>query len=332
MSEQPTMRLAIRAALTEEMRADPEMIIMGEVVTVRGGTTYVLEGMVAEFGTERMLETPVSENAILGSALGAALAGMRMVPEIFSADFLFATGNEIWNDISKWRYQHRFEAPIHLVVRAPNGSPHAGAGPEHSQSMEAYLAHSAGLTVVSPSTANEAHELMHQALHLGDPVVYLEHRRLYDQTDDLAFPPMEPIKLGVPAQYTSGNDVTIVAWAWMFQEALQAAKRLRERGVGVDLFSLHTVKPFDFAPIAASIARTGKLLVVEEGPRSGGLAGELIAHAYEAVGDKLHLAKRLTMPDVISPFSPALETPLVPDAGRVLETVDMMLAPSKVAR
>ncbi len=330
MSQQPTMRLAIRAALREAMREDPEMVLLGEVVASRGGTTYVLEGLVDEFGSERVRETPVSENAIVSTSLGAALAGMRMVPEIFSADFLFATGNEIWNDMAKWRYQHRYRDPIYLVVRAPNGSAHLGSGPEHSQSIEAYLAHGPGLTVVSPSTALEGAELMRQSLKLGDPVVFLEHRRLYDHRDDPAFSPAEPIRLGTPAEYASGGDVTVVGWAWAFQEALRATARLRERGVGVDLFSLHTVRPLDFEPIAASIARTGRLLVVEEAPKSVGLAAELMARAIETVGSQRVDARRLTMPDVIGPFSPALETPLVPDAPKIVEAVEMMLSGARV--
>ncbi|MHB0871430.1 MAG: alpha-ketoacid dehydrogenase subunit beta [Chloroflexota bacterium] len=325
MSEQPTLRQALRSVLRGALLEDPEMVIMGEVIASRGGSTYVLEGVADELGRDRILETPVSENAIAGASFGAALAGMTVVAEIFAADFLFATGNEVWNDMAKWRYQHRWEAPIRLVVRAPMGSNHGCQGPEHTQCMEAYLAHSPGLTVVVPSTVAEGAELMRQSLGLGDPVIFLEHRRLYDHRDDPASPALTDIRLGTPTQYSRGDDVTIVAWGWMLQEALRATARLRERGFAVDLFSLHTLRPLDFQPIRESLARTGRLIVVEEAPRTLGVGAELVARGYESANGRPIDACRVTMPDVIIPFSPAIETPLIPDAEDVLQAAEQMI-------
>lgn len=326
MSDQPTLRLALRSVLRKALIEDPNMVIMGEVIASRGGSTYVLEGVADELGRDRILETPVSENALAGASLGAALAGMTVVVEIFASDFLFATGNEIWNDMAKWRYQHRYEDPIRLVVRTPTGANHMGQGPEHTQCVDAYLAHAAGLTVVMPSTVAEGAELLRQSIRLGDPVVYLEHRRLYDHRDDPGIPPLTEVRVGAPTQYSRGDDVTIVGWGWMFQEALRATRRLQDRGLGVDLFSLHTLKPLDFDPIKASLARTGRLIVVEEAPKTIGVGAELLARAYETADGRPVVARRVTMPDVIIPFSPALETPLVPDVEDILKAVDEVTA------
>lgn len=331
MSERPTFREAIRAALRDEMLANQDMVMLGEVLAYQGGSTYVAEGLADELGRKRILETPVSENAIVGSAFGAALAGMTVMAEIFSSDFLFAVGQEVWNDMAKWRYQHRYRDPLRLVVRGPMGSAHVGQGPEHTQCPEAYLAHGPGLTVVAPSTAREAGELMRQALGLGDPVIFLEHRRLYDLTDDPSLVPDAPIQLGTAARYAVGSDVTVVAWAWMFQEALQAVARLEQQGVGVDLFSLHTPGPLNFEPIGASVARTGRLVVVEEAPQTLGFGAELVARAHEASAGRPIATRRVAMPDVVSPFSPALETPLVPDAERIFRVVWELVAGAKLA-
>src|SRR5262245_51437487 len=180
MSEPITVRSAIAQVLRDEMREDEDLIVLGEIVATSGGIARVTTGLVDEFGPARVVETPISENIIVGAGLGGALAGRHMVVEVFSADMLLAAGSEVINDIAKWRYQHRWQQPLHLVLRMPMGIGQPWAGPEHSQCIEGYLIRTAGLTVVAPGSVLEAAGALRSSIRLGDPVVFLEHRRLYD--------------------------------------------------------------------------------------------------------------------------------------------------------
>ena len=313
-----SMRTAIAQVLADEMRDDPDLLIVGEIVATSGGIARVTTGLVDRFGPGRVVETPISENIIVGAGLGGALAGRHMVVEVFSADMLLAAGSEVVNDIAKWRYQHRWEGPLNLVLRMPMGIGQTFAGPEHSQCIEGYLLRTAGLTVVAPGSVLEAAGALRSSIRLGDPVVFLEHRRLYDTTaavtpEDVA---AAETPLGEAVIVRPGSDLTLVAWAWMRRVAERAAEELARRGVSVEIVDPLTIKPMDLATIAASVAKTGRLLVVEEAPRTGSVGAWIIAEvAREGCADTL------TMPDVPLPFSNELADGVVPDERDVVEKV-----------
>jgi pyruvate/2-oxoglutarate/acetoin dehydrogenase E1 component len=321
MSEPITMRAAIAQVLHDEMRDDPDLIIMGEIVATSGGIARVTTGLVDEFGPGRVVETPISENILVGAGLGGALAGRHMVVEIFSADMLFAAGSEVINDIAKWRYQHRWKDPINLVLRMPMGIGQPFAGPEHSQCIEGYLLRTAGLTVVAPGSVLDAAGTLRSAIRLGDPVVFLEHRRLYDTSaivspGDIAD---AEVPLGQATVVRDGSDLTIVAWSWMRLLAEQAAETLADDGIAVEIVDPITIKPLDHATITASVAKTGRLLVVEEAPYAGSVASSIIAEVAREVTLAPGSADALTMPDVPLPFDNDLANSVVPSVPDIVE-------------
>jgi pyruvate/2-oxoglutarate/acetoin dehydrogenase E1 component len=318
MSDRMTLRAAITDVLREEMRADPDMMIVGEIVATSGGIARVTTGLVDEFGPLRVVETPISENMIVGAGLGGALAGRHMVVEVFAADMLFTAGSEVINDIPKWRYQHRWEAPINLVLRMPMGIGQPFAGPEHSQCIEGYLLRTAGLTVIAPGTPWDGAELLRAAIRLGDPVVFLEHRRLYD------LPMTVPAdgggvtaSIGKGCVARTGDAITVVAWSWMRNLAEEAASRLSADGIEVEIIDPRTLKPLDFELITASVGKTGRLLVVEEAPRSGCVGDSIIARTIAEVDLPRGGADVLTMPDVPLPFDDRLAYDVVPTSQRI---------------
>jgi pyruvate/2-oxoglutarate/acetoin dehydrogenase E1 component len=244
-----------------------------------------------------------------------------MVVEVFSADMLLAAGSEVINDIAKWRYQHRWERPLNLVLRMPMGIGQTYAGPEHSQCIEGYLLRTAGLTVVAPGSVLEAAGALRASIRLGDPVVFLEHRRLYDTTapvtpEDVA---AAETPLGEAAIVRPGSDVTIVAWAWMRRVAERAASELEEHGVSAEIVDPVTIKPMDLVTIAASVAKTGRLLVVEEAPGAGSVGAWIVAETLRKVAVEPGCAETLTMPDVPLPFSNELADGVVPGERDVVE-------------
>jgi pyruvate/2-oxoglutarate/acetoin dehydrogenase E1 component len=321
MSEPITVRKAIAQVLRDEMREDEDVVVLGEIVATSGGIARVTTGLVDEFGPARVVETPISENIIVGAGLGGALAGRHMVVEVFSADMLLAAGSEVINDIAKWRYQHRWQQPLHLVLRMPMGIGQPWAGPEHSQCIEGYLIRTAGLTVVAPGSVLEAAGALRASLRLGDPVVFLEHRRLYDTGADVTEEAIAAADtpLGRASVVRSGDDLTIVAWSWMRHEAELAAETLAEQGVSVELVDPITIKPLDYATICASVGRTGRLLVVEEAPRTGSVGDTIIAEVVREVGVERGNVATLTMPDVPLPFANPLADAIVPDADAIVE-------------
>jgi pyruvate/2-oxoglutarate/acetoin dehydrogenase E1 component len=327
MSEPITVRQAIAQVLREEMRADPDVIVLGEIVATSGGIARVTTGLVDEFGPARVVETPISENIIVGAGLGGALAGRRMVVEVFSADMLLAAGSEVINDIAKWRYQHRWDAPLHLVLRMPMGIGQTFAGPEHSQCIEGYLLRTAGLTVVAPGAVLETAGALRAAIRLGDPVVFLEHRRLYDAAEPVGAAAVSAAEtpLGEAVVVRPGEDLTLVAWAWMRRVAEQAAGALAAEGVSVEIVDPLTIKPMDLATICRSVARTKRLLVVEEAPRAGSVGAWIVAEVAREVELARGAADTLTMPDVPLPFSNALADAVVPDARAVTARVLAMV-------
>jgi pyruvate/2-oxoglutarate/acetoin dehydrogenase E1 component len=311
-----TTRAALTAVIAGELRASRETVFMGE--TVRGlGASGVASGLYDEFGPDQVIETPVSENGIFGAALGLALAGFRPIVEIYSADFLLTVANEIINDMSKWRHQHTTPSALPITIRGCMGAT-SGLGPEHSQSMEAYFHHAPGLTIVVPGTAIDAAGLLRSAIRSSDPVLFLEHRQIYDLLDDVPTNTTFTTPIGTADVVRSGSDVTIVAWGWMRHQASIASDQLAKQKISVELIDPRTIRPMDWDAIQRSVDKTSRLLVVEEAPRTGSVAAEILARVTEKNRERPPHVARLTMPDAIHPYSPEMETAILPTAGDVV--------------
>jgi len=323
MSDTTTFRNAIRETIFSELQADDDLITLGENFHFTGSTfSQVMRPKFVEaFGEARVLETPVSENAIVESAFGAALAGTPVIAEVYSSDFMYTVGNEIMNDLSKWRYKHRFEDPINLVLRAPVGT-HVGGGggPEHSQCPESNFHSNPGLTIVVPGDIHDAVGLLRSALASGNPTLYFEHRQLYDREAELDLDriPKTEVPIGEAKVVERGRDVTVVAWGLMRHRAAQAAADLSD--VSVELVDPRTVKPMDYQTIQASVEKTGSLVVAEESPRTGSIGGEVVSRLVE--GDYQMDAERVTMPDVPHPYPPELEREVIPSFEDIAAAIE----------
>jgi len=315
-----TYREALNRVLATEMKRDQRVLLLGETVATASGATRVTAGLAAEFGP-RVIETPVSENMLVGAALGGALGGMTMVVEVYSADFLLAAASELLNDIAKWRYQHRWAAPLRLVLRMCSGNGGISAGPEHSQCIEGYLHHAPGLTILAPSSVRDAAGGLRAALRSPNPVVFLEHRRLYDMRAEVTDEELDSLEVGIgrSAIVREGRDVTVVAWSWMRSLVERAAEALASEGVDVEIVDPVTIKPMDYDTIRASVEKTGHLLVVEESPRAGSVAATIVAEVVTAgVSARVSM---LTMPDVPHPYAPGLEALPIPNVDAVVREV-----------
>lgn len=319
-----TMRRSITAALHEVMEAHSDAIMLGEALDTRGGAAEITYGFLERYGSSRVIETPISENALTGMALGAAVAGLRVIAEIYSADFLVCAGSEVVNDIAKWRYQHQWEKPLRLVLRMPSGSAGRWSGPEHTQSIEGILNNVPGLRVVVPSNAADARRALVEVVEVGDPVIFLEHRSLYDvptnREEGFGSAPVLPGRV-----VHEGDAVTIVAWGAMQRVVRGATQALADEGIFVDLIDPVTVKPMNHRLIHDSVARTSRLLVVDEGPRTGSVAGELIIRALEDAPRPPQSFRRLNFPDVHHPFDPRLEAALLPSEDLVVASVKTLI-------
>jgi pyruvate/2-oxoglutarate/acetoin dehydrogenase E1 component len=317
-------RGALTLALREEMERDERVIVLGETVR-SGGAAGVTAGLWDQFGSERVIETPVSENGIFGAALGLALAGLRPVVEIYSADFLLAVANEVMNDIAKWRVQHgRPDEPLPIVIRGCMAATE-GLGPEHSQSMEPFFLHAPGLQLVTPSTPANALSSMRAALASPTPTLVFEHRKVYELVDEVTPSELATPAVGAGEFVRRGEDVTVVAWGWMRHEAVRACEVLAARGVDADLVDLLWTRPLDLAPIIESVSRTGTLVVVEEAFVTGSVGAEILARVGEALPSVPLRLRRIAMPDVIHPYDARLERSILPAAEHVVAGVSSLL-------
>ncbi|WP_324911378.1 alpha-ketoacid dehydrogenase subunit beta [Baekduia sp.] len=309
-----TMKAALTEVLGQELARSSDVLVLGE--TIRdGGAAGVAAGLFERFGSRQVIETPVSENAIFGAVLGLALSGFTPIVEIYSADFLLAVANEVVNDIPKWRQQQGRGGALPIVIRGCMGA-NGGLGPEHSQAMEPYLHHTPGLTVVTPGTPADAAGLLRSAIASPDPVVFLEHRRLYDVAGPVPTDPGHRVPLGRAELVAEGDDLTVVAWGWMRTEAVLAVEALAREDITADLIDPRTISPIDWDPILASVERTGRLLVAEETPITGSVGAEIVARVVERSSRPVQVA-RVAMPDAIHPYSAAMERELLPTAEDV---------------
>jgi pyruvate/2-oxoglutarate/acetoin dehydrogenase E1 component len=323
--QEMTYAEAVRLALREEMQRDPRVFLMGEDIGIYGGAFGVTRGLFEEFGEERVRDTPISEAAIAGAAIGAALTGMRPVAEFQFSDFMAIAMDQIVNQGAKLRFMFGGKAEVPVVFRAPLGSG-TGAAAQHSQSLEAWFAHVPGLKVVLPSTPADAKGLLVAAIRDPNPVIVLEHKVLYKQKGMVPVGEYE-IPLGRAEIKRSGKDVTIVALSIMVSRALAVADRLAQEGIEAEVIDPRTLRPLDDAPIIASVRKTGRVLIVHEAVQSGGFGGEIAARiaASEAFYYLDAPILRLGGAEVPIPYHPILERSATPQEEDIYQALLRLL-------
>ena len=311
---------AINRTLAEAMRADERVLVLGEDVA-EGGPYTATAGLAEEFGAERVVNTPISEAAITGVAIGAAQAGLRPVLEIMFVDFLTLALDQLVNAAAKAHFMSGGQLTVPLVLRTQGGAGHRGAA-QHSQSLESWLAHVPGLKVVMPSRAADAAGLLASAIADPNPVVFVECKTLYFRKEDVP-EPLGPVPLGRAAVVREGGDVTVVALSRLVPEALAAAERLAaEDGIEVDVIDPRTLVPLDVETIVASVERTGRLVVAHEAVVHGGFGAEVAVRAQEAAFDYLDAPiARVGAPFAPVPFSGPLEDAYLPGADEIVAAV-----------
>lgn len=318
-----TYAQAVGQALKEEMRNDDNVILYGEDVAEFGNIFGITRGMLEEFGPERVMNTPISETAIIGSAIGAATVGLRPCVELMYADFTLVAFNEIYHNVAKWRYLHGPEYKLPLVIRAAMGSSF-GAGGEHSNCIETLFMHAPGLTIVSPSTAYDAKGLLKSAIRSDNPVLFFEHKQLYQTKEEI---PEEEytIPLGLADVKREGTDVTIIAISLMVKKALEAAEILAEKGISAEVVDPRTIAPFDKETVFESIRKTHRAVVVEESHKTGGLGAEIAAMLQEELYDELDgPVVRVASLDVPLPYNIEMELHSIPNAEKIVAAVESL--------
>ncbi|MCX7893161.1 MAG: alpha-ketoacid dehydrogenase subunit beta [Burkholderiales bacterium] len=309
---------AAATALAEAMRADSRVVALGEDVG-RGGIFGQYRGLAREFGPARVIDTPISEAAIMGAAVGMALAGARPVVEMRVADFALCAMDELVNQAAKARYMFGGQGRVPLVARLPIGVWTASAA-QHSQSLEAWFAHIPGLVVVTPATAEDNYLLLRAAIACGDPVVYMEHKELWPLPGDVR--PGGSAALGRATVLREGRDATLVAWSRTVHAALAAADTLAKRGVSVEVVDLRTIWPWDRETVLGSAAKTGRLLVAHEAVQAAGFGAEIAATAAETLGIPV---ARLGGPRIPVGYAPTLEAEARIDAAAIAARLADML-------
>ncbi len=312
---------AIREALSEEMRADPTVFLLGEDIGIYGGAFGVTKGLVQEFGEERVRDTPLSEHVITGAAAGAALTGMRPVVEIMFSDFLTIAMEQLANQAAKSRYQFGGQASVPMVLRTAGGSG-TGAAEQHSQSLEAWVCHVPGLKVVIPSTPADAKGLLKSAIRDPNPVVFIEQKLLYRQKGPVAEPGADTeIPLGVADVKRQGGDLTVVTYGRMVPRCLDAAAKLAGEGIDTEVIDIRTLVPLDKRCIIESVKKTGRVMVVHEACQTAGYGAEIAAVIADSDAF-FHLdapIRRVAGLDVPIPYNPQLEAAVVPTLDKIME-------------
>jgi acetoin:2,6-dichlorophenolindophenol oxidoreductase subunit beta len=323
--QEMTYAEAVRAALREEMQKDPRVFLMGEDIGIYGGAFGVTRGLYEEFGEKRVRDTPISEAVIAGSAIGAALTGMRPVAEFQFSDFMAIGMDQIVNQGAKLRFMFGGKAEVPVVFRAPLGSG-TGAAAQHSQSLEAWFAHVPGLKVVLPSTPADAKGLLVAAIHDLNPVIFLEHKVLYREKGMVPTGGYE-IPLGVADIKRQGSDLTIIALSIMVPKALAAARRLAEEGTEAEVIDPRTLRPLDVDTLVNSARKTGRVLIVHEAVLSGGFGGEIAARI--ASSDAFYYLDapimRLGGAEAPIPYNPVLEKRATPQEEDVYQAAKALM-------
>lgn len=310
---------AIRLAMLEEMERDPRVFVLGEDVATYGGAFRVTQGFLEKFGRERVIDTPISESAIVGAAIGAALMGQRPIAEMQFIDFISCAFDMLVNYAAKSRY--RWAAGVPIVVRGPCGGGVHG-GPFHSQNPEAFFMNVPGLKIVAPATPSDAKGLMTAAIRDPDPVLYLEHKFLYRRIKEDVPEGELIVPIGKARLAREGRHVSIVTYAAMLHVALEAAETLAKDGIDVEVLDLRTLLPLDEEAILATARKTGKVLVLHEATRTGGPGGEISALISERAFEHLDApVVRLAAPDTPVPYAPTLEEFFLPNALKAAKAV-----------
>ncbi|HET6173247.1 MAG TPA: alpha-ketoacid dehydrogenase subunit beta [Gaiellales bacterium] len=315
---------AITSSLAAAMRADERVFVLGEDVA-EGGPYTATAGLAEEFGTARVIDTPISEAAITGVAIGAAQSGLRPVLEIMFIDFITLALDQLVNGAAKAHFMSGGQLTVPMVLRTQGGAGYRG-GAQHSQSLESWLTHVPGLKVVMPSSPADAAGLLAAAIADPNPVVFIENKTLYFRRGEVGEPPV-PVPIGRAATLRSGRDVTIVALSRLVHDALEAAERLAaEDGIEAEIIDPRTLVPLDLEAIVASVQRTGRLVIAHEAVRHGGFSAEIAAQVGEVAFDSLDAPiARVGAPFAPIPLSPPLEDAYLPGAGEIVAAVRAML-------
>jgi pyruvate dehydrogenase E1 component beta subunit len=319
-----TMREAISQALWEEMERDERVFIMGEEVGVWGGTYAVTRGFYDHFGAKRVRDTPISEAAIVGSAIGAALTGLRPIAELMTINFAFAAMEHVVNEAAKLHYMFGGQFLLPLVIRTPGGGGRQLAA-THSQTPDAIFAHFPGLTVVAPGTPEDAKGMLKSAIRSDNPILYIENATSYQMRGEV--PEDEyTTPLGKAKIQRAGSDVTVITYSKMLNFSQQAAEQLAEEGVDVEIVDLRSLRPLDMGPVLESFKKTNRAVIVEEGWRSYGVGAEVAARLYEEAIDYVDAPiKRVAQKEVPLPYNRELEQMALPQVEDIVKAVKEVL-------
>ena len=315
---------AIRQGIWEEMERDSSVFVLGEDVGIYGGAFKLTEGLLERFGEDRVVDTPISESAIVGAAIGAALMGMRPIAEMQFADFISCAFDQITNFAAKCRY--RWGAGVPMVIRGPSGGGIHG-GPYHSQNPEMHYVHTPGLKVVAPSTVYDAKGLIKSAIRDEDPVVYFEHKFLYRRLKEELPEGDWTVPIGKADIKRAGSDISVITYGAMVHLALEAAATLANDGIELEVVDLRTLVPLDKERVLDSVKKTSKVILLHEDVRTGGLAGELAAIIAEEAFEYLDgPIMRITAPDTPVPYSPPLEEFFLPKTSDIVRVARQLAA------
>jgi pyruvate dehydrogenase E1 component beta subunit len=316
-----TYRDALNLALKEEMRRDPSVVLWGEDVALYEGSFKVTRGLLTEFGEERVKDTPISENTIVGVAIGAAMGGLRPVAELMTVNFALLAMDQIINHMTKIRYMFGGQTHLPMVIRAPGGGGSQLAA-QHSQSLETIFMHAPGMYIAVPATPADAKGLLKSSIRDSNPVIFLEHELLYNSKGEVPDDPDFTVPLGRCQVKREGSDVTIVAYSRMTILALQAAESLEKEGISCEVVDLRSLSPLDDATILDSVKKNGRAVVVEECWKTCGLGAEIASRIYEGCFDILRApVRRVSGLDVPMPYSRKLEKLCIPQVEDIVDAV-----------
>jgi pyruvate dehydrogenase E1 component beta subunit len=321
----PVMNIiqAVNDALRLQMRVEPKTVVLGEDVGKFGGVFRATSGLHEEFGAERVIDTPLAEAGIIGTAIGMALYGLRPVPEIQFGDFIFPAFDQIVNELAKFRYRSGGQYPCPVVIRTPVGGGIRG-GHYHSQSPEALFIHTPGLKVVAPSNPYDAKGLLLACLRQNDPVLFMEPKRIYRASKNEVPEGEYTLEIGKLNVVRPGTQITLIAWSGMVSIAEETAAKAEQAGISVEVLDLRSLMPFDIDGILASVKKTGRVAIVQEAPRTCGFASELIACIQERAMEHLE-APIMRVCGFDTPFPYTLEHEYMPNADRVLGAIRQTL-------
>lgn len=315
---------ALNQAMADALEQDPAVILFGEDVAGAGGAFGVTRTLLDRFGPERVRDTPISEAAITGAAVGAAMSGLKPIIEIMFIDFITLAMDALVNQAAKARFMFGGQFAVPMVVRTPHGGG-IGAGPQHSQCLEAWLAHVPGLKLVCPATAADAYGLLRAALDDPDPVIIVENKALYARREP-APATFEPVEIGRGRIVREGRDITIVTYGAMLHRVTEAAMTLAQDGVEIEVIDLRSIQPWDERMILASLARTHRLLIVHEAVEAFGVGAEIVARMADIGFDELDAPpRRIAAPFMPPPYAPSLERQFVPSVERVVEAARTLM-------